>query len=168
MKISAIAAISLDGKIALHESQPSLEWTSEADTKFFVKKTKEIGTLVMGRKTFETIGKPLPGRKTIVMTRSPEQYSDMKGGGLLFTDKQPEDLVASLKDGGADALAVVGGTEIYSQFTRSGLIDEWFLTMIPVWFDEGVPLLSEVGKREFSVKEISQLDDQTVLFHLVK
>lgn len=64
-----IAAITIDGFIASREDQVSTDWTSKADKQFFRDRTKEAGVMVMGRKTFETIGRALPGRETIVMSR---------------------------------------------------------------------------------------------------
>ena len=63
----AIAAVSENGVIGNHNSIP---WRISEDFRWFKYKTMG-GTLVMGRKTFESIGKPLPGRKTIVLTRQP-------------------------------------------------------------------------------------------------
>jgi len=72
MKIILIAAMTLNGMIAQTRDQNSLEWTSKEDTAFFIEKTKEAGVVVMGQKTFETIGKPLKGRRLIVLTQDEE------------------------------------------------------------------------------------------------
>jgi dihydrofolate reductase len=63
----AIAALSENRVIALHGKIP---WRIPADFRWFKHKTLG-GTLVMGRKTFEAIGDPLPGRKSLVITHRP-------------------------------------------------------------------------------------------------
>jgi dihydrofolate reductase len=69
-------------------NQGKIPWHIPEDFRWFKHKTMG-GTLIMGRKTFESIGKPLPGRKTIVVTRSNlaipgvELHSDLKS--LLAT-----------------------------------------------------------------------------------
>ena len=69
IKVILIAAISADGKIAERTDQNSLDWTSKEDTRFFIERTKQAGALIMGRKTFESIGKPLPGRINLILTK---------------------------------------------------------------------------------------------------
>lgn len=69
--------------------------------------------IIMGRKTFESIGKPLPGRETVVLTRS--KYFRPEGahvaGGWDEAVATAEALGSTM---GADAIAVVGGAEIYA------------------------------------------------------
>ena len=60
MKVFIIAAISADGFIAKDPKEPSTSWTSLVDKKHFSEITKRAGTVVMGAKTYETIGKALP------------------------------------------------------------------------------------------------------------
>jgi len=63
----AIAAMSENRVIG---DKGKIPWHIADDFRWFKHKTMG-GTLIMGRKTFESIGKPLPGRKTIVLTRQP-------------------------------------------------------------------------------------------------
>ena len=66
MPFQAIAAMSESRVIGNHGKIP---WHLPEDFRWFKHKTMG-GTLIMGRKTFESIGKPLPGRKTVVLSRS--------------------------------------------------------------------------------------------------
>lgn len=69
--------------------------------------------MIMGRKTFQSIGKPLPGRETIVLTRDPGFSAE--GIHVARSWDEAVALGSSLaKDLGADAVAVVGGAEIYA------------------------------------------------------
>jgi dihydrofolate reductase len=68
--------------------------------------------MIMGRKTFQSIGKPLPGRETIVLTRDP----DFSAEGIHVAHSWDEAAALGSRlgeDMGADAVAVVGGAEIY-------------------------------------------------------
>jgi dihydrofolate reductase len=162
MRVVLIAAISADGKIAEREGQRSLDWTSKEDLKFFVSKTKELGVVVMGRKTFDTIGKPLKDRRTIVMTRSQAAKPII---GVEYTSESPEVLVARLKNEGVESLAIAGGANIYSQFLAAGLITDMYLTIEPVLFGDGVPLASGFGRANLKLVSVSKLGEQAVLLH---
>jgi dihydrofolate reductase len=68
--------------------------------------------MIMGRKTFQSIGKPLPGRETIVLTRDPDFAAE--GVHVAHGWDEAVDLGSRIGQGmGADAVAVVGGAEIY-------------------------------------------------------
>ena len=66
-------------------------------------------TLVMGRATYDSIGRPLPGRTTIVVTRDPDWSAD----GVLVAHSLDEALALAAELAGGD-LIVVGGTQIYA------------------------------------------------------
>jgi len=165
MIVTLIAAITADGKIAQAAGQSSLDWTSKEDTRFFVEKTKEIGTVVMGRKTFETIGKPLKDRRLIVMTREIGGVPAPRLEGIEWTSESPADLVARLAREGVPGLAVCGGAAIYSQFLQAGLVDELFLTVEPVLFGDGISLAAGVGRVNMELVESRPLGDKAVLLH---
>lgn len=82
-----------------------MPWQLSSDLRRF-KRITMGGTLIMGRKTFDSIGRPLPGRRTVVLTRDPAWRAE---GVDVFTDCAAAE--ASL---GPDQPAfVVGGAEIY-------------------------------------------------------
>jgi dihydrofolate reductase len=66
--------------------------------------------LIVGRKTFESIGKPLPGRHTVVVTRN----SNFKHEGC-FVARSVQDAIALARDRGETEVFVIGGAEIYAQ-----------------------------------------------------
>lgn len=163
MKVTLIAAISADGKIAEKTDQSSLDWTSKEDTKFFVDKTKEAGTVVMGRKTFATINKPLKGRRVIVLTRDPSKETPMPG--VEFTNDEPEVLVGKLANEGVAELALAGGSSIYGQFLKAGLVTDVYLTIEPVLFGGGVPLAQGFDRVALKFESVQQLNPQTLVLH---
>lgn len=101
----AILASTADGVIG---NSGKLPWHIPSDLKRFKRLTTDH-TLIMGRKTYDSIGRPLPKRKTIVITRDPHfaQAHDS-----LFIAKTPEQAVEIAKQLGPLAF-VAGGAQIY-------------------------------------------------------
>jgi dihydrofolate reductase len=102
--LTLVAAMGRNRVIGLDGDMP---WHFSEDLKHF-KRTTIGGVMIMGRKTFDSIGRPLPGRRSIVITRS----TDWSHEGV--------EVVHSLEDAlalaGAEApVFVVGGGEIYAQ-----------------------------------------------------
>ncbi|TDU91041.1 dihydrofolate reductase [Kribbella voronezhensis] len=101
MTIILIAAVGANGVIGRDNDLP---WRIREDLQHFKQLT--LGhTLVMGRKTYDSIGRPLPGRRTVVVTRRPDWSAD----GVEVVN----DLETALKQDGD--LYVAGGGEIYRQ-----------------------------------------------------
>lgn len=163
MHVSLIAAISADGKIAERIDQSSLDWTSAEDTKFFVEKTKEVGTVVMGSATFATLKKPLRDRRLIVLTKDPASAVPIEG--VEYACEGPAELVARLAAEGCERVIVAGGSSVYSQFIATGLVDEYFLTLEPVLFGRGVPLAADFARVNLELVEIRQLNSRAVMLH---
>src|SRR6266850_6075543 len=98
----AIAAMSLNRVIGAGTKIP---WHLPEDFKWFKKMTTGQ-VIVMGRKTFESIGKPLPNRTTIVLSRS--QFSHP--GLQTFSDLSRIDLATETRD-----VFICGGAQVYTQ-----------------------------------------------------
>ncbi|MDP2631532.1 MAG: dihydrofolate reductase family protein [Candidatus Uhrbacteria bacterium] len=163
MKVELIAAISVDGKIAESKDQLA-DWTSKEDKRFFVAKTKEAGVLVMGRTTYETIGRPLPDRLNIVMTRD---TSGLEGreGELEYTSASPSEILDDLKVRGFETVVIAGGAQIYSLWLREGLITDLYLTVEPVLFGSGVSLVDNVPAQRLELVSSEPIGSQAVLLH---
>lgn len=170
MKVELIAAISLNGKIAQSTNQSSLEWTSKEDTAFFIQKTKESGTVIMGQRTFETIGRPLKGRRLIVLTQDDSMKAgnveqDENGTRLEFVKESPKDLIDRLKSEGVTSVVIGGGSYVYSSFLRDGLVTDIYLTIEPILFGNGISLAESFGDVKLKLVESKQLGEQTILLH---
>ena len=163
MKVLLIAAVSADGKIAESEDQLSLDWTSKEDLRFFIDKTKEAGVVIMGRKTFDTIGKPLKERQLIVMTRSPESQKEMEG--VEYTSESPKEILDRLSALGIKSVVIAGGSSIYSMFLKEELVTDVYLTVEPYLFGGGVPLASGFERIQMKLEDVSQLGENGVLLH---
>ena len=102
--LTLVAAMGRNRVIGLNGDMP---WHFSEDLKHF-KRTTMGGVMIMGRKTFDSIGRPLPGRRTIVITRS----ADWSHDGVEVVHSLEHALTAA----GAEApVFVVGGGEIYAQ-----------------------------------------------------
>lgn len=161
MKVFIIAAVTADGFIARNPGHLA-DWTGKEDKKIFVRLTKEAGVMVMGSRTFATIGRALPGRRTIVYTSNPRTIT---AEGVETTDETPAKLAQRLKNEGVKALAVCGGTTIYDLFIGAGLVDELYLTIVPVLFGRGVSLFSKEQDTRLSLLDSQQLNAGSVLLH---
>jgi len=104
MTIEAIVAADNNGVIGLDNQIP---WFLPDDLKFF-KKTTMGHTMLMGRKCWESLGKPLPGRHHIVMTRDPLYVAQ---GIHVVHDL--ESAVQWARNAQAEKLFIIGGAEIY-------------------------------------------------------
>jgi len=159
MKTFIIAAITADGLIGRDASHLA-DWTGKADKKLFVEVTKQAGVIVMGSRTFETIGRALPGRRTIVYTSKPETI-DVEG--VEATNEAPADLIARLEKEGAAGLAICGGSSIYTLFMAANVVDELYLSIVPKLFGKGVPLFNQELDVDLILQETRALGEDTTL-----
>lgn len=140
--IVAIAAYARNGVIG---NGPDIPWRISADWKRFRRVTTGH-VLIMGRKTYESIGRPLPGRHTIVITRDPDWRADgvTTADGLdraigLARDRHPESIIF-----------IAGGGEIYrAAWDRTEFLDVTEVDAEPDG-DVTFPEVSEACWREVS------------------
>ena len=100
--VSLVAAVAENGVIGRGGGMP---WHLPEDLRRF--KVLTMGKpMLMGRRTFESIGRPLPGRRSLVLSRS----SDWASPGVTVVRSVEEAIEAATE---ADELAVVGGAEVY-------------------------------------------------------
>jgi len=157
-----IAALSLDGQLGPLEATNSTQWTSGADTEFFKKKTKESGVIVMGRATFDTIGRALPDRKNVIYTRTV-----IEKDGIHITTETPEKLLQELGEQGFTEVAIIGGSSIYTQFLEAGCVDKLYLTIEPKLFGSGTPFLTKELSQDLTLISHTQLGDNSLLLEYI-
>jgi dihydrofolate reductase len=160
MNVFIIAAVTADGFIARHKDQSSIEWTSKHDKKRFIALTKEAGVIVVGSRTFKTFPKLLKDRLNIVYTRTPERYAGIEG--VEATGAEPANLIAGLTERGYKAVAICGGSEIYTKFMKAGVVSKLFLTIEPVVFGAGIPLFNEAVPSRLLLKNSETLEGGTL------
>ncbi|MBK6942003.1 MAG: dihydrofolate reductase [Planctomycetes bacterium] len=105
MFVTFIVAVARNGVIGKNGALP---WHLPSDLERF--KARTMGhPIVMGRKTYASIGKPLPGRTNIVITRA----ADFAAAGVVVARSPDEALAAAQVAAGNDECFVIGGAEIY-------------------------------------------------------
>jgi dihydrofolate reductase len=104
--ISLLVAADEDGGIGVENRLP---WRLSSDLQMFKKLTMGHH-LIMGRKTYESIGRALPGRTSIVITRNLDYQAD----GVRVAHSLPEALEMA-QDAGEDEAFIIGGGEIFFQ-----------------------------------------------------
>lgn len=142
MNIILMAAVTADGKIAKHSDQLA-NWTSSADKKIFAQVTKDSGAIIMGRVTYETIGRPLPSRLNIIMTSTPQNFESIPDS-LEYTNKSPQEIIETLEGKNFESVVICGGAKIYSKFLQENLINEIYLTIEPKIFGSGINLFEKI------------------------
>lgn len=132
--IILIAAVARNGVIGVDGELP---WSISADLRRFKRLT--VGnSVVMGRATFESIGRPLPDRTNIVLTRNPAFRPD----GVEVASSVPQAIAIAEELGGTE-IFIIGGAAIYDQFLEH--VDRMELTLVDaephgdVWFPEWDP-----------------------------
>lgn len=133
--IALIVAMAENGVIGRHNQLP---WHLPEDLAYF-KRTTLGKPIIMGRKTYESIGRPLPGRANLVVTRQPHWQAE----GVTVCNSLAQALEqarAEATRSGAPELMVIGGGELYRQALP--LAQRLYLTRVhaPVegdaWFPE--------------------------------
>jgi len=134
MQISLIAAMDRNRLIGRDNAMP---WHLPADLAHF--KATTLGKpILMGRKTFDSLGRPLPGRHNIVLTRDPDFHPD---GITIVHDIDQAIAAANDGDGHAKELMIIGGATLYNTLLPQAsrlyltLIDTEFQgdTWFPAW-----------------------------------
>jgi dihydrofolate reductase len=122
LKIIIIAAISKNGIIG--RSSGEMPWHLKEEFQHF-KNTTMGFPIIMGRKTFESLGKPLKGRLNIVVTRNQNLKLDFDEVKKFYSLKESLDYCLST---GKEKVFITGGGEIYKQ--AIGIADEMILSFL--------------------------------------
>jgi riboflavin biosynthesis pyrimidine reductase len=106
----------------------------------------------------------MPDRLRIVLTHKPEAFAnDGAPGKLEFVNTPPAPLIADLKQRGFQRCAILGGSQIHSLFLEAGLVDELWLTLEPLLFGSGTPLLARPTTTKLSHLSSEKLGPSTLL-----
>src|SRR5215204_2789459 len=149
--IIGIAAV--DRKNAIGKGG-KLPWHYSADMKFF-RETTTGHAVVMGRKTWLTIGKPLKDRLNIVLSR--DSNIEPQDSLLVLTDV---DSVISFNHSLTTDLFVIGGAQIYQAFLPH--IEKWIITEVPLTV-QGADAFMPVGYLE----RFEAVDSKSLADHLI-
>ncbi len=139
----------------------SLPWHLPEDLKYF-KQTTMGNSIIMGRKTYESIGKPLPGRTNIIVSRNREY--EVENARVVNSLSEAIELAENIAfiDGSLEAF-VIGGAELFEEALT--LVNRLHLTMVhaevdgDTWFpDFEVSDFNEVSREYFEADEDNPYD----------
>jgi len=150
--IIGIAAVDRKGAIGKGGKLP---WHYSADMKFF-RETTTGHAVVMGRKTWLTIGKPLKNRLNIVLTR--DTNMEPQESLIVFSDI---DSVLSFNKSLATDLFVIGGAQVYEAFLPH--IEKWIITEVPLTVQGADAFMPQGYLEGFEVVDSKPLDDELVV-----
>ena len=142
--ITIIAAIANNNALGKNND---LIWHLPADLKRF-KKITSGHHILMGRNTFESIGKPLPNRTTIIITRNKNYYKD--GCLIAYSVEEAIELASSEEN-----IFIIGGAQIYKEVIEKDLADQLDITLVHHEF-EADAFFPEIDLNKW--KEISRED----------
>lgn len=167
MKVTLIANISVNGKILLSDN-PNHQNSQEAMA-FYLKRAKEIGNLVIGKKTYE------------IFQQIPNDSKDAFLGieivlistELLTTDKykvvnSPEEAIKYLSEKGFREIAIGGGTKTYNSFFEKDLVTDIYFNISLIITGDGGVLANNIDlNTEFKLID-HKINDEFVQLHLAK
>ena len=125
--ITIIAAVGNNNELG---KDNDLIWYLPADLKRFKKRTTGHA-IIMGRNTFESIGKPLPNRRTIIITRDTSYQKE--GCEIVHSLEDAIALIADREDA-----FIIGGAQIYKEVMEKKLVDQLDITKVYQDFDADV------------------------------
>jgi len=161
MKLSLIVAMASNRAIGLNNQLP---WYLPEDLRYF--KSMTIGKpIVMGRKTFDSIGKPLPGRLNIVVTRNSSWSFE---GVSVATSLNQAKAIALEANKYTPEIVVIGGSEIYNMAINQA--DRLYITRVKDSFQGDVffPEFDETNWQEVECKKPQEVGEISYFFQTLE
>ena len=149
INIAMIAGVAENGVIG---SDQTIPWRVPSDMAFF-KRTTMGKPIIMGRKQFETVGKPLSGRANIVITRQRDYQPE---GVLVVHDIETalEQARRIAEADGVDEIMIIGGGELYAQLM--GRADRLYITHIDLQ-PTGDVLFPAIAPEQWTVVDLPEV-----------
>ncbi|OGK44506.1 hypothetical protein A2957_00530 [Candidatus Roizmanbacteria bacterium RIFCSPLOWO2_01_FULL_38_11] len=167
MKVIAIIVQSVNGRITKGSDPNVYKWTSQEDKLHLKETIGKASLIVMGSTTYEEAKRNitlLPQIQRIVLTSRPQDYAqEAVPGQLEFYSMAPQDVVKKYGEMGHKELLLLGGSKIYSEFLKQGLINEIWLTVEPVIFGQGKPLIDTDRNVSMKLLSLEKLNDKGTL-----
>ena len=163
-KYIAIAAITLDGRIATNKTQLSFDWTSREDKRWFKQSLKPADVIIIGRHTFETIKNNKFKRHYLVLT-SRVKVMEQKLPNVWFCNPKALNIRQLILKKGYKHVAIVGGSIVYGYFLEKGWLDELYLTLEPLAFGGGISLFEtkKIKQYKFQLAQVKKLNQRGTL-----
>lgn len=148
MTFSMIAAVGKNNELGVKNT---LLWDLPADMKHF-RETTSGHAVIMGQKTYESIGRPLPNRRNIILTRDTAYLP----AGTEVVHSIDELMELCKKENSDEEFFVIGGGQIYAQLID--MMDTLYITHVDASFPEADAFFPEIKKELF--KETSKEEHQ--------
>jgi dihydrofolate reductase len=132
-----------------------LPWHYPADLKFF-KQTTTGNTIVMGWNTWKSIGKPLPDRLNVVLTRKGQ--IDERAEVLVVPNKEAVLKLAASQDGD---VFIIGGSQTFATFADE--IEEWLVTQVPITVEDADTFMPRDFLDGFEERDTIDLGDGLIV-----
>ena len=161
MRLSLIVAMASNRAIGLNNQLP---WYLPEDLRYF--KTMTMGKpIVMGRKTFDSIGKPLPGRLNIVVTRNSSWSFE---GVNVAASLNKAKAIALEANEHTPEIVVIGGSEIYNMAINQA--DRLYITRVKGSFKGDVffPEFDETNWQEVECKKPQEVGEISYFFQTLE
>lgn len=155
MSIEIIAAIGKNNELGAGNA---LMWHLPGDMKFF-RETTRGATVIMGRLTFESIGRPLPKRRNLVITRSPDYSCE----GIEVFPSLEAALKAAKND---ERVFIIGGAMVYREALKYA--DTLILTEIDCEYPEADVFFPEFEKSEWQGEVVGENCDEGVRYRHIR
>ncbi len=152
-KFLAIAAVTLDGKIAKHSRHMS-NWTSKEDKLFMRSVLDKCDVVIVGNNTYKTAIKPLSKRNCIVLSKRVSQSANqLVSKNLLYCNPRKANLKKLITKLKYKKIAILGGAQTYTYCLKNKMLDELYLTIEPLVFGKGINLFASPSSSEGRVGE---------------
>ncbi|CAL2089336.1 Dihydrofolate reductase [Tenacibaculum sp. 190524A05c] len=158
--ITIIAAIGKNNELG---KDNDLIWHLPEDLKRF-KRVTSGHHILMGRNTFESIGKPLPNRTTVIITRNNDYFKD----GCLIAGSIEEAIQLAEND---EEIFIIGGAQIYKQAIQNPSVKKLDMTIVHESFDADVffpeidsTIWKETAREDFKADDKNKYDYSFVTY----
>ncbi len=166
MKVTAVIAQSVNGRMTRGEDANVYTWTSIEDKKHLKDVIGKAKLIVMGSKTYLEAKRNIklnPYILRIVLTSQPESFADDEVKGQLeFYNDSPQEICKKYEKK-YDELLLLGGNTIYSLFLKEGLIDECVITIEPYLFGKGISFIHEDINAQLELISCRKLNEKGTL-----
>ncbi len=145
-KVLLYIAMSLDGRIAKSDGDIGFLAAMEqpGEDYGYADFVSSVDTVIWGRKTYDkvlTFGSPIPhsDKRVIVVSRHPYETT----GNITFYAGDLKELILNLKAATGKHIYIDGGSELVNALLKEEMIDELYISVIPVLLGEGIPLFKD-------------------------
>ena len=157
MEIILIAAVSKDKVIG---KQGGIPWKIKEDLSFFKEKTLN-SPIIMGRATYNSIGRPLPNRLNIVMTRSAKNTE-----GVTEVTSTEKAIEAASVNKDSSRVYIIGGENIYKEFLP--IAHRMIITEVDLYIKDGDTFFPEWNISEWKEQSRDQREENGTRFSFVE